>query len=217
MSKIWRFTLEADIGGSPAETADFGWHYQTDVGALGSEPSAETMLDKILSHLSSSGHNLSSLVACLPTSATFAQARVYERVTPGSGDPPGVAVEALSIAGSQSLGSDRLPNGIATYIGLKTGTAGRSFRGGTHWPGSFNPADLSAVGLWDAGSTFRINLVTVGNKIIDVINDIDSTGTDLVPVIYSLVRHQRGLDPTTQITSYQLNLRPRWVSRRMNG
>jgi len=215
VAAIWRFTLKAQLGGAVSDVADVGWHYQTDVGITGSEPSAATMLDKILSHLSTSAHNLGPLVTCLDTGSSFVYASVYERLAPGSTDAPGVASEVLALAGTYSAGSDRLPGGIATYIGLKTAKAGRSYRGGTHWPGSFNSADLTSGGIWEAASTFRVALVTVGDKIIDVISDIDAAGTDLKPVIYSRTRHARGLDPTEDLTSYVLNLTPRFVRRRM--
>lgn len=217
MSNIWRFTVEIQLGGAIPHVAEFNQHWQSDVGALGSEPSAATMLDKILSHYSSSGHNLSKMVAVLNTDAAITRATVYQRVTPGSGDTPGQAQEALGLAGTVSPTTDRLPAGIATWIHWTTAKVGRSFRGGTHWPGSYQPGDLTSTGLWEAGSTFRINLATLGTATIDTINDIDAEGTDLNPIIYSHVRDARGQDASEQVTSYSLNLTPRFVRKRMKS
>jgi hypothetical protein len=190
-------------------------HYQTNVGVGGSEPSAATMLTKINDHYSSSGHNLSKFTACLDTGCGLTRSSVYERVTPGSGDVPASAVETHTLAGSLTASSDRNPAGIATWIKLTTAAAGRSFRGGTHVPGSFQPADFDLNGFWQGSGTFWTAVVALAAAILDDINDIDVAGTDLQVVIYSHVRDARGLDATEPITAAVPSTTPRFVRSRM--
>lgn len=215
MSKVWRFTVGGVLGGGIAADWDITQHWQTDVGLTGSEPSASTMLDKILSHYSASGHNLSKLTSCLDTGCAITHADVYERVTPGSSDVPGAASNTLALGGTLTASSDRLPSGLATWIKFTTGQVGRSFRGGTHLPGSFQVADLDSSGFWQTGTTFWTNVLALAAAMIDTINDIDAAGTDLNPVIYSHTRDARGDDPTTQVTTATPSTHPRWVRSRM--
>lgn len=215
MAKTWRFTVGGVLGGGIAADWDITQHWQTDVGVGGSEPSAAVMLDKILSHYSSSGHNLSKLAAVLDTGCAIKHASVYERVSPGSGDVPSAAAEELSLSGTLTASSDRSPSGIATWIKFTTAKVGRSFRGGTHVPGSFQPADFDGSGFWQSGTTFWTNVLALAAAMKDTINDIDVAGTDLNPVIYSHVRAARGEDPTEQVTAATPSTHPRWVRSRM--
>ena len=203
------------LGGGIAHHAQVSLHYQTNVGVGGSEPSAATMLDKIDSHFSSSGHNLSKFTACLDGATALTRTSVYQRLTPGDTDAPGQAANSYSLGGSLTASSDRLPAGIATWLNMRTAKVGRSFRGGTHWPGSFQSADLDANGFWQTGTTFQSVLGTLAAAIVDVINDIDASGTDLNPIIYSLARDRRGDDASEQITSCTISLKPRFVRKRM--
>lgn len=217
MANVWKVTFDITLGGAIGHHAQVGLHYQSDVAIGMTEPSASVVLDKVLSHFSSSGHNLSKLVACLDTATAITDARAFQIVAPGDTDVPGQASEVLGLGGSVSIGSDRMPAGTATWLKMGTGVPGRSFRGGTHWPGSFNPSDLTSSGLWEPGSTFRIALAALCAAIVDVINGIDTGGSDLNPVVYSHVRAQRGLDAATLITSCGPDTTPRFVRRRMRA
>lgn len=215
MSRIYRFTLGGVLGGGIAADWDVTQHFQTDLAATDSEPSAATILDKILDHYSSASQNMSKFTACLDTGTAIKRADVYQRVSPGDTTPPVAAHKDLALGGTLTVGSDRSPAGLATWIKLGTAATGRSFRGGTHVPGSFVVADLDASGFWQTGTTFWTAILALAASMKDVINDITAAGTDIVPVIYSHTRDARGLDPTEQLTSAIPSSHPRWLRSRM--
>lgn len=215
MSKIWRFELTSLDTTSGAEGQSH-LHYQTNVGVLGSEPSANTMLDKVLSHFSGAAHNMSVWQGVMRNSTKLTEARIVEEVTPGSADLGDVAVETLSVVGTRgAIGGDHLPPEACLWFGYRTGVASRSARGGTHLPSIIDASELNSSGRWDTGYVNAVAVIALADSIKDVINDIDASGTDLVPGVYSRTRRGRSESPYFfQLTSVTRSDVVRWLRRR---
>jgi hypothetical protein len=215
VAKVWRFEL-VSLETYTGQEGISHVHYQTDVPVLGSEPSAATVLNAILNHFSSSGHNLSVWALCMYSNAKLTQARVREEVEPNSGDVPAVAQEALSIVGSLgSAGTSHLPSGLAMWQHYGTDAAVRSGRGGTHQPHIANVATLDDTGHFLSTTAVWTNSVALGVKIADVIDNVFSETGDLKPGIYSRTRRARQVDPWFfDLTSAAPSTRPRWLTRR---
>lgn len=190
-------------------------HYQTDVPIAGSEPSPQTVLDKLDEHFSTSGKNMGLWRALLNNGAKLVETRLYEEVDPLSDDAPAGVLNPYDLAGtSGSLGSDVLPVELCVYISLTTAKLGRSYRGGVHTPPMSDPADLSNTGLVDTGRPIYTAYGALGTAIVDVLDDVFSTTGDIKPIIYSRTRRSRGLSFSEDITAARVNTKARWLRRR---
>jgi hypothetical protein len=218
VAKIYRFELhylDTDVNVNGVSHV----HYQTDVPIVGTEPSASTVLNLILNHYSSSGHNMSKWTAAMYNHAQLTRAVVREEVEPGSGDIPAVSDEALSLLGTLSLGtSARCPSGVAMWLNYKTDNAIRSGRGGTHPPGAQSALVLNSSGNWDTASTWYVNQGLLAASILDPLSNVfDSTG-DINPGVYSRTRRARGLSPFFfKLTQVARQTEPKYVRRREPG
>lgn len=190
-------------------------HYQTDVPVVGSEPSAQEVLDHLDDHFSTSAHNLLLWRNCLQNGAKLVETKVYEEVEPGSGDPPTGAVNAYDLAGlAGTLGTDAPPVELCVYISLTTSKLGRSFRGGVHGPPLAGVGAFDTDGTVQVGSSGMIPYPILGAAIVDALDNVfDSTG-DINPVIYSRTRRARGLSFTQGLNGYRVNTKFRWLRRR---
>lgn len=215
MAKIWRFTAEAEnLLNGQKQVVHI--HYQTDVPLVGSEPSAADVLDFILDHFSTAGHNMSIFAGSMFSPAKLTRAVVREELDPSSGAIPAVAEETLSIVGTQALGAaDATPSGLTIWLAFRTGTASRSARGGTHWFGPYNVNMLDSVGKWDTAGGVFLNLGSTATVIAQSMSNVfDSTG-DINPVVYSRTRRGRGQSPFVfPITAVPVSSEPRWLRRR---
>ena len=214
MAKVYRFELEGEHITSGLRFMST-MHYQTDVAISLDEPSAAFLLDKILNHYSSSGHNLSKWTIVMKSQLRLVRAVLREELAPSSTDLPAVAEESLNLPGTNgSVTGDQLPVAMAIWVKLTTGVASRSARGGTHFPPPLDPSYLTATGQWDPTTIGPAGYGLLGAAIIDDIENIDG-GTDLYPVIYSRTRRARDLDPFTfKMTAQSVSSRPRWLRRR---
>lgn len=211
MANIWRFT----VGGIDTLNGQ-DWvshvHYRTDVHTGYGEPDAATVLDKVQSHYSSSGHNLSKWLGTFLSAGELQYARVYQEVETWNGEIATTAEETHSFAGTASGAStDADSSATCAWIALSTGFASRNFRGGTHIP---SPISVTAVqsGRFRTDSGWWANLQTLGDAIID---SIDLTEYDLNPVIYSRTRRRRGQSPYAQdLSAYAVSREPRFIRRR---
>lgn len=215
MAKVYRFTLSGVNTYNGAEY-EFGLHYQTDVPALGSEPSAGTVLTQIRQHFSSSGTNLSKLRAAIPSSHSLLKTWVREEVQPGSGDVPAFAEQAETGFGAlASSGTDILPGAMAVWHQMKTGNAIRSGRGGTHVPGSVLPADLSEDGHWAVGTTHWTAHLALAAAFLDKLEDVFGGTGDINPVVYSRTRRARGESFAFELEAVTPLTQVRWLRSRM--
>lgn len=194
-------------------------HYQTDVPIAGSEPSASSVLGFILSHFSSTGHNLSKWTACMYSSAKLTEARVRQEVETGSGDVPGSAVELLNLPGTLgAAGTSHLPSALSMWQHYTTSVAARYGRGGTHMPHISNVAVLADNGDFLTTTAVWTNALALGVSIADQINDVFSTTGDVKPIVYSRTRRDRGLSPFTfNLAGAVPSQKARWLRRRMNS
>lgn len=217
MSKIWRFELESTVVASGLKGLST-MHWQTDLNATDDEAPASQILDNILDHFSSSGHNMSNFAATMKSQVKLTKARVREEVEPGSGDIAEVAEEVLGITGTNgSIAGDQLPPELCVWLHLGTGNASRSSRGGFHLPFQLDPALLTSTGAWDTAVMTAAPYTTLGNLVIDDINDAFGTSglSDIKSIIYSRTRRARGLSPYTfGLTDYLFSPKVRWLSRR---
>lgn len=215
MATIWRFELVTLHTPSGQEGVSHV-HYKTDVPALGTEPDAAEVLDIILDHFSSSGHNCSKWTAVMDGESSVLLARVREEVLDGSGDIPQVASEDINIAGTLSgAGSAQLPVALCAWIRYSTGVATRSARGGTHSPFLGVTTIMSSSGTWTTG-TWWTNMGLLSDSILDPIDNVFQTTGDVNPGVYSRTRRNRGQSPYFwQLTETSVSLQPRWLRRRM--
>lgn len=219
MSKVWRFEV-ISLNTLSGETQISSVHYQTDLSSLADEPSAAQVLDKVLDHFSSSGHNLSKWRDAAYGECTFTECRVREEVAWWDHEIGDQAVESLTLTGNLgAAGSTVTPDGLAPWIQLKSAAASRSGRGGVHGPGPFSALTLGPSGLWNTGGTLFSKLDTLGAAIVDELEGVFGTGAtnvDLNPVIYSMTRRRRGDTPFTfQLVAHTVSPEPRWIRRRM--
>lgn len=215
MSKIWRFELESQDTTNGALGLSHVT-YQTDVPLAGSEPSAAVVLDKILGHFSSSGHNMSKWTIVMKNQVKLVRARVREEVDPAGDDIGEIAEEGLNLSGTNgSETGDRLPSAMCIWLSYKTATASRSARGGTHLPPEMDADHLDSSGLWDSTIVTGASWLALAASILDTLDDVfDATG-DINPVVYSRTRRSRGQSPYVfPITSVSISSRPRWLRRR---
>lgn len=213
MANIWKFSLFATDTTNNVEFVQ-SVHYQTDVPLAGSEPAAADVLDYILAHFSSSAHNVSKWAACSPTTTTFDRAAVVQRVTPDSGDLAATADELIGFSGYNAVGDNKLSPEHCGWIHTDSGLASRSGRGGVHGGPILNSAYLEGGGDIAPGSAYGIGMIALAASIEDVIDNVFSTTGDLKPVIYSLTRHKRGLDPTSDIETAVFRKKIRFLRSR---
>lgn len=215
MSKIWRFELTS----RNADSDELGLshvHYQTDLGTGDSEPSANTVLGLILTHFSSSGHNMVKWANAMRNDVELTRAALRQEVDPNSDDIPEVAEELFNISGTLGTpGTDVLPGAMCVWHRFRTGSASRSSRGGTHAPGTTAATDLDTGGQWQSGTTHWTAQLALAASILAPVIDFGTFGSDLLPVVYSRTRRSRSLTPYTfQLTSVTPSVRPRWLRRR---
>lgn len=191
-------------------------HYQTDVPLAGTEPTPDTVLDAVLAHYSSSGHNMSKWSAVMDTETSLVRAVAREEVAPGSGDLPGIGEEDLNITGTLTAPTvNQNPVALCAWIRFRTGIASRSARGGTHSPPVLNPTSLSSAGNFTTG-TWWTNIGLLSDAIRDALEDVFQTTGDINPVVYSRTRRERGQTPYVwDIVETDVSLTPRWLRRRM--
>lgn len=216
MAKIWRFEV---IGLARDGVTQFmtTQHYQTDLSGTDSEASAATILDKVLSHYSSSAHNLSKFSAMMDTGSKLTRAVIREELLPSDESLPETAEELLNVAGTRSFTGDALPTAMCVWVADKTGVASRSARGGSHVPPAYEPALLTAGGQWDAGTTYWTAVLAYATARADGIeNAFGLSGlSDIEPVVYSRTRRIRTLSPFTfDYESCLASVIPRWLRRR---
>jgi hypothetical protein len=217
MANIWRWELISEDEDGNQEGVSHV-HYQTDVPVAGSEPSAAAILDHILDHFSSSGHNMTKWTNAMYSDTRLTQARVRQEVEPGSGDIPEVASEDLSLPGTLSIGTGaQAPSGLALWLKYGTSAAIRSARGGTHIPGGMSVLTLDSGGTWDSGTTYWTNVNTLAASILDKIDNVFDTTGDINPGVYSRTRRARGFEPFFfELESVTPDENPRWLRRREN-
>ena len=215
MSKIWRFevvTLHTPSGQEGVSHV----HYRTDVPALGSEPPADEVLDIIVAHYSSTGHNMSKWTSIMDGESQVLLARVREEIQEGSGDVPELAVEDINISGTLAgAGSAQLPVALCAWIRFETGVALRSARGGTHSPFLGATGIMGSSGTWTTG-TWWTNIGLLSDSIADHLENTFQTTGDIRPGIYSRTRRNRGQSPYFfPLNEARVSLQPRWLRRRM--
>jgi hypothetical protein len=215
VANIWRFEL---IGVDNFNGAEFmsHVHYQTDVPVGGSEPDASEILDHTLSHFSSSGHNLTAWTNVMTNNSQLTEARVREEVTPGSGDVPAVASNALALPGTLGgAGTDALPSAMCVWIAYVTAAAIRGGRGGTHAPPTMAASFLNGAGAWDTATGYWTNMLTLAAAIKTSFSGGGTFPADINPKVYSRTRRARGFDPFTfALTNAVPSNAPRWLRRR---
>lgn len=215
MAKVYRFELLfEDTDNGQEELAHV--HYQTDVPIAGSEPSAAEVLDHIMDHYSSSGHNMNKWLNAAYNVCQLTECRVREEVQPGSGDVPAEAAESVGLPGNLSMaGGSHTPSGLSVWQAFRTGAAIRSARGGTHIPGPFNVAALDTVGKWSTGTGFWTAVVALAASIEDKLDNVFQTTGDINPGVYSRTRRARGFDPFFfELDEVIPSTEPRWLRRR---
>ena len=215
MAKIYRFEMhytDTDNGEDGLSTV----HYQTDVPVAGTEPSPSTVLNLILNHFSSTGHNCTKWTNAMYNSAVLTKAVVREEVAPGSGDVPGTSEELLSLPGTLSIGSGvQCPSGLCLWLKFGTGVALRSARGGTHTPGAMSVLVLNQTGQFDQTTSWWTNSVALAAAIKDKLDNVFSSTGDINPGVYSRTRRARGFDPFFfELDVVTPDIDPRWLRRR---
>lgn len=214
MAKVWRYSVIFTEGLNGA-LCIANVHYQTDVPLVGSEPSADEVLEQIDQHYSSTGRNVLKWRNVADNNTELVETRVYEEVDPGSGDAPEGASFVHNLAGTTgSYTTDVLPPEMCAYISLRTGKLGRSFRGGTHTPPITHPSDLDGNGKLQSGTGFFIGCQDLRDAIIDKLEDVFSTTGDINPIIYSRTRRSRGLSFAEELSGGLVRTNPRWIRRR---
>jgi hypothetical protein len=213
VARVYRFAL-AGIDSDSGQECVHNLHYQTDVPIAGSEPSADTVLNELLEHFSTSGTNLLKWANVATTLHTFTHASVRSEIETGSGDVPEAAGVDLAIVGLRTAGSNFLPSAVCPWIRLKSASAIRSGRGGVHLPPTLNEAVLEAHGVYSATSSYWTNVLALAASILDVLDDVFSTTGDIKPVIYSQTRRDRGESYTFDLTAADPSRQPRWLRTR---
>jgi hypothetical protein len=217
MANVYRFELTS-VDTTSGKEGLTHVHYQTSLAVGDSETSAADLLDEILQHYSSSGHNMSVWQGVMRNSTKLTKARLVEEVAPGSGDLADVAEESLNVVGTRgTISGDHLPAEMCLWFGFKSDVASRSARGGTHLPSIIDASELNSTGLWDTGYVNAAAVIALADAIKDDINDVfGTTGTsDINPVIYSRTRRSRGQSPYTfDLKSVIRSDKPRWLRRR---
>lgn len=217
MARVYKFVIQGINANNNSE-----WqsqiHYQTDVPVAEQEPSAATVLDKILDHYSTTGHDIAKWRACTWNSVSFTRASVVERLAPGSTDVPAAAEEVLALGGSQTAqGNDILPSAVCPWFKMTTGIALRSARGGTHGPPAIYAPALGADGRWEGTGVWWTALNTLADAMKDALEDVFSTTGDINPVVYSERRRQLGASPYVfAIEDVKPLQSVRWLRRRMS-
>jgi hypothetical protein len=213
VAKVWRFIVTGTDSDSGQECVH-NLHYQTDVPLLGSEPSADTVLDELEQHYSTSGTNFLKWANVATTLHTYTNLAVREEVETGSGDVPGAAAKDIAVVGVRTAGSNLLPSAICPWIRLKTASAIRSARGGVHLPPTLNEATLNAHGVYSGTTSYWTAIIALRDSIIDVLDDVFSSTGDIKPVIYSQTRRDRGESFTFDLTTGDPSIQPRWLRTR---
>lgn len=215
MAKIYRFEMHYTDTDN-AEDGISTVHYQTDVPVAGTEPSASTVLNLILNHFSSSGHNCSKWTGAMYNSAVLTKAVVREEVEPASGDVPATAEELLSLPGTFSIGTGvQCPSGLCVWLRYGTGVALRSARGGTHAPGAMSVLTLNQTGQWDQTTGWWTGILALSASIKDKLDNVFASTGDINPGVYSRTRRARGFSPFFfELDNVTPDIDPRWLRRR---
>lgn len=215
MAKVWRFELTSESG----LTGQLGLshvHFQSDVATLGDEDPIGDVLDRILAHFSSSGHNMVSWTNVMDSNSTLVGARLREEVKTWEGEIGEVAEESLNLSGTGgSPSGDNLPTAVCAWLKFGTGVSSKSARGGTHTPFMELAPRLGPNGTWDMTTGFWDALVALGNDIVDSFSIGTITPVTYNSVIYSRTRRRRGFEPWTfNLTQATPSDHVRWLRRR---
>lgn len=215
MATVWRFELEA-LNLKTLQSQLSTAHVQTDVTIGEDEPSGADVLDIILDHFSTTGHDLVDITTALYSSCRLTEARVREELHPTSSDIASVSTEALSLPGLNVDSGDVTPDGLCPWIFFHTPFASRSARGGTHLPGPFNANILDTLGRWDTTGGWWGSVSACANAFADHMENTLAASGDLNWVVYSRTRRGRGQSPWTfKLDDAGVRIQPRWLRRRM--
>lgn len=217
MSNVWRFELIGTVTASGVQFMSHV-HYRTDVPVAGSEPSADAVLDHILDHYSSSGHNLSDWTKLVGSNAKLTLARVRQEVDPSGSDVPAVSEELLNLTGQLTPTGDLPPTPLCAWLRFRTAVASRSFRGGTHAPPVPSVTPFTADGALDLSTgQYATDILALAAKILDKLDNVFDTTGDINPGIYSRTRRARGESFFEELTSVTPSTQWRWLRRRMTA
>lgn len=212
MAKIWRFRLHGFYNGT--QDVVHTTHLQTDVPILGSEPSAETILDILDTYYEETAVRFAAFRNTATTNCVYDEFSVQEVLPPGSNDAPEGARRSINLAGIRSAGDGKEPQSLCGYWIMRTNKLGRSFRGGVHTAPIVATAAIDASGMISLLSTWGSFFDAHKDKFKDVADNVFSSTGDLKPVVYSRRRHALGLDHTEQVTSVVASMRPRFLHTR---
>jgi hypothetical protein len=217
MARVYKFVLQGINANNNSEWQS-QMHFQTDVPVAQNEPSPGTVLDIILDHFSTSGHDIAKWRATTWNSVSFTRASVIERLAPGSTDVPVSAEEVLALGGTQTAqGNDILPSAVAPWYKFTTGVALRSARGGTHGPPAIYAPLLGADGRWEATGVWWTAVNALADSMKDAMEDVFATTGDINPVVYSERRRELGASPYVfAIEDAKPVQQVRWLRRRMS-
>jgi len=217
VSRVWRFEVGGTVTASGVSFLSHV-HYQTDVPVGEGEPSGDTVLDAIIEHYSSSGHNMSQWIALMGSNAKLLYARVREELAPGDDDPPLVAEETLNLQGALTPTADLPPTPMCAWLKFTTGQAGRSFRGGTHTPPIPTVTPLTVDGTIDVSTgTWGDAIEVLAASILDKLENVFSATGDINPGVYSRTRRGRGQSFFTELDAVTPSNVARWLRRRMTA
>lgn len=207
------------IGESPSgqERWACNLHYQTDVPIGENEPDAETVLDEIDQHFSTTGTDLAKWRNTICSTDKLVETRIYEEVLDPKNTPHEGHVNVYNLAGlGNTPGTDVLPTAMCCYITLFTGRIGKSFRGGVHTPPARRASDLDGGGTWDSTTSQWTHWGNLGAAVVDKLENVFSATGDINPVIYSrTLRARTGANYANELTTYRLNADPRFLRRRV--
>jgi hypothetical protein len=209
MANIWKATYRCVVNGRESLT---GFHYQFNGDTGSDEPDAHSVADKLDAHLST------ALQACVISGNYLESLAVRQELAPGSSDVPDEYVKNLHLSGTLSgAASGTSPAELCALVHRR---ASAPVRGAKSWC-FMPPTDTGnniAGDRWVTGSGAYPNWAAFAALLDDVLNyggPIPGVMGDLNPVAYSRTRRLRSQTPYTfQITSADVDTRPRWLRSR---
>lgn len=211
MSKVYRCSYKTVTDGGVELVSTF--HYQTDLNSPDDdEPDITDIASAVKNHLHA-GYK-----ACIHSTYTIVALEAREEVQPGSGDVGAASVVTINEAGGFTSADKAIPVAACLVIRRRTAAAIRSGRGHLALPGSRYSGSMDTNGRWSASGAFWTAVTALAALLDDDLSVGTISPVTVHPVIYSRVRHAKGLDPFTfKITSATPQVQPHWLRSRMTA
>lgn len=154
----------------------------------------------------------------LPSTITLRTLRLF-RIPAVYGDDSEVASKDVNLVGALSVGTGTVPRETVLTLTLRSNHTSRRKMGRLFIPSPRNPSTLDGASRWVTSSSYVVNVKAFADALLAG-HDLGVAGANghLSTRVYSRQTHkEQSGDKTTDIDTYIVQPRPRWLRRRVTA